>query len=81
MTDPTLLRLEAVSKSFTNHLRGAVHLPVVERVGLTVARGEIAILGGPSGVGKVVRTASEAGRRTSVRSTVAPRLCPLRVEM
>lgn len=52
MTDPTLLRLEAVSKSFTNHLRGAVHLPVVERVGLTVARGEIAILGGPSGVGK-----------------------------
>ena len=50
---------------------GAVAQPYLDEV----------FLGGPSGVGKVVRTASEAGRRTSVRSTVAPRLCPLRVEM
>ncbi|MEE2951945.1 alpha-D-ribose 1-methylphosphonate 5-triphosphate synthase subunit PhnL [Fulvimarina manganoxydans] len=52
MSERILLRLDNVSKSFTNHLRGAVHLPVVDKVGFDVAAGEIVILGGPSGVGK-----------------------------
>ena len=48
----TLLSLRDVSKSFTNHLRSAIHLPVVENVAFDVAAGEIVVLGGPSGVGK-----------------------------
>ncbi|MEN3794084.1 phosphonate C-P lyase system protein PhnL [Fulvimarina sp. MAC3] len=49
---PTLLRLDGVAKSFTNHLLGAVHLPVVDEAAFEVRAGEIAVLDGPSGVGK-----------------------------
>ncbi|MDY8109897.1 phosphonate C-P lyase system protein PhnL [Fulvimarina sp. 2208YS6-2-32] len=52
MSDRILLRLDHVSKSFTNHLRGSVHLPVVDNVDFAVSAGEIVVLGGPSGVGK-----------------------------
>ncbi|ORE98564.1 phosphonate C-P lyase system protein PhnL [Aurantimonas sp. 22II-16-19i] len=48
----TRLRLEAVAKSFTNHLRGGIHLPVVRDVSFHVEAGEVVVLGGPSGVGK-----------------------------
>lgn len=48
----TRLVLEAVAKSFTNHLRGGVHLPVVQDVSFHVEAGEVVVLGGPSGVGK-----------------------------
>ncbi len=50
--DDTLLRLDDVAKSFTNHLRGGIHLPVVQNVSFSVAAGEVVVLGGPSGVGK-----------------------------
>ena len=51
-SDTTLLSLRGVSKSFTNHLRGAIHLPVIDKAGFDVDAGEIVVLGGPSGVGK-----------------------------
>ena len=46
------LILEDVAKSFTNHLRGGIHLPVVQDVSFHVEAGEVVVLGGPSGVGK-----------------------------
>ncbi|MBO0904556.1 phosphonate C-P lyase system protein PhnL [Jiella sonneratiae] len=48
----TRLILEDVAKSFTNHLRGGIHLPVVAGVSFHVDAGEVVVLGGPSGVGK-----------------------------
>ena len=48
----TVLELDAVSKTFTMHLRGGIRLPVVADVAFTVAAGECAVLAGPSGVGK-----------------------------
>ncbi|NDW04810.1 phosphonate C-P lyase system protein PhnL [Jiella pacifica] len=48
----TRLVLEDVAKSFTNHLRGGIHLPVVRNVSFAVDAGEVVVLGGPSGVGK-----------------------------
>ncbi|MCE7026513.1 phosphonate C-P lyase system protein PhnL [Jiella avicenniae] len=48
----TRLVVEDVAKSFTNHLRGGIHLPVVRNVSLAVKAGEVVVLGGPSGVGK-----------------------------
>jgi alpha-D-ribose 1-methylphosphonate 5-triphosphate synthase subunit PhnL len=47
-----VIRLEGVAKSFTMHLRAGTVLPVVRDVSFTVARGECAVLGGPSGIGK-----------------------------
>ncbi|WP_068086855.1 phosphonate C-P lyase system protein PhnL [Polycladidibacter stylochi] len=41
-----------LGKSFTMHLRGAMEIPVIENVSFSVAAGECAILGGPSGSGK-----------------------------
>ena len=55
MTPPvnaSLLSLRGVSKSFTNHLRGAIHLPVIQNASFDVGAGEIVVLGGPSGIGK-----------------------------
>lgn len=51
MTGP-LLALEAVSKTFTLHLREGTRLEVVENVSFTVDPGECVVLGGPSGAGK-----------------------------
>ena len=47
-----LLRTEALSKSFTLHLRGGLRLPVLGGVDLSVAAGECVVLSGPSGAGK-----------------------------
>ena len=46
------LEMVSVAKSFTMHLRGGQHLPVVSGVSLTVATGDCVVLGGPSGIGK-----------------------------
>ena len=49
---PTPLVVSEVCKSFTMHLRDGIRLPVVENVNFSVASGECAVLGGPSGIGK-----------------------------
>ena len=46
------LELASVAKSFTMHLRGGIHLPVVRDVSFAVMPGECIALGGPSGAGK-----------------------------
>lgn len=46
------LELRDVSKSFTMHLRGGIHLPVVADLSFAVMPGECVVLGGPSGIGK-----------------------------
>lgn len=51
-TPAARLILTNVAKSFTNHLRGGIHLPVVAGVSFQVDAGEVVVLGGPSGVGK-----------------------------
>ena len=51
MTEP-LIELSDVAKTFTLHLKGGVHLPVVRDVALEVRPGECVVLGGPSGTGK-----------------------------
>lgn len=49
---PTPLVVSQVAKSFTMHLRDGIRLPVVTDVSFSVAAGECAVLGGPSGIGK-----------------------------
>ena len=44
--------VSGVAKSFTMHLRGGLHIPVVDAVDFSLKAGECAVLGGPSGVGK-----------------------------
>ena len=46
------LRVNALAKTFTMHLRDGVVLPVVDNVTFEVAAGECVVLGGPSGAGK-----------------------------
>jgi alpha-D-ribose 1-methylphosphonate 5-triphosphate synthase subunit PhnL len=46
------LDLVDVAKSFTLHLQGGLHLPVVAGVNFTVQPGECVALAGPSGCGK-----------------------------
>lgn len=47
-----VLSVSDVAKSFTMHLRDGIVLPVVRNVSFDLRRGECAVLGGPSGVGK-----------------------------
>jgi alpha-D-ribose 1-methylphosphonate 5-triphosphate synthase subunit PhnL len=47
-----MIELDGVAKSFTLHLRGGIHLPILDGVGLSVAAGECVVLAGPSGAGK-----------------------------
>jgi alpha-D-ribose 1-methylphosphonate 5-triphosphate synthase subunit PhnL len=47
-----MLCTEALTKSFTLHLRGGLRLPVLHDVGLVVHAGECVVLAGPSGAGK-----------------------------
>ncbi len=47
-----MIRVEALSKTFTLHLRGGVALPVLQNAALSVAAGECVVLHGPSGAGK-----------------------------
>lgn len=51
MTD-VMLRTNALSKSFTLHLQGSVHIPVLSGIELELRAGECVVLSGPSGVGK-----------------------------
>ncbi len=46
------LEVRQVAKSFTMHLRGGLRLDVVNNVNFTLERGQCAVLGGPSGIGK-----------------------------
>ena len=47
-----MLRTERLAKSFTLHLQGGLHLPVLSGVDLEVHAGECVVLAGPSGAGK-----------------------------
>ena len=47
-----MLRTEALTKTFTLHLRGGLRLPVLSGIDLEVHGGECVVLSGPSGVGK-----------------------------
>ena len=75
-SDTTLLSLRGVSKSFTNHLRGAIHLPVIENVSFDVGAGEVAVLGGPSGVGKSSILRMIFGNYAIERGTILMRGAP-----
>ncbi len=47
-----VLRAERLSKGFTLHLRGGVHIPVLAGLDLDLSAGECVALSGPSGAGK-----------------------------
>ena len=49
---PVMLRVEALAKGFTLHLRGGLRIPVLENVALEAQAGECVVLSGPSGAGK-----------------------------
>lgn len=49
---PEMIRVEAVSKSFTLHNQGSVRLPVFRDVNFSVRAGEVLVLAGASGAGK-----------------------------
>jgi alpha-D-ribose 1-methylphosphonate 5-triphosphate synthase subunit PhnL len=50
--NPLMLKVEALHKDFTLHLRGGLRLPVLHNVALEVHAGECVALAGPSGAGK-----------------------------
>lgn len=49
---PEMIRVEAVSKTFTLHNQGSVRLPVFRDVNFSVRAGEVLVLAGASGAGK-----------------------------
>ncbi|MEQ8654691.1 MAG: phosphonate C-P lyase system protein PhnL [Kiloniellales bacterium] len=48
----TILKVRDLDKSFTLHLQGGVHLPVLSSASFEAAAGDCLVLGGPSGSGK-----------------------------
>ncbi len=48
----TILEVRDLSKSFTLHLQGGLHLPVIAGASFDLAAGECLVLDGPSGSGK-----------------------------
>ncbi len=51
-SDPVMLRVRRLGKTFTLHLRGGLTLPVLDRAALSLRAGECVALTGPSGAGK-----------------------------
>lgn len=49
---PEMIRVEAVSKTFTLHNQGGARLPVFRNVNFSVKAGEVLVLAGASGAGK-----------------------------
>lgn len=47
-----ILKVHDLAKSFTLHLQGGVHLPILTSASFELAAGECVVLGGPSGSGK-----------------------------
>lgn len=52
MTNPTRIKVEALTKAFTLHTQGGVRIPVLDAISFEVASGECLVLDGPSGAGK-----------------------------
>ncbi|MBU0726810.1 MAG: phosphonate C-P lyase system protein PhnL [Alphaproteobacteria bacterium] len=50
--DTVMIAVEELTKSFTLHLQGATHIPVLGRMDFALSAGECAVLDGPSGAGK-----------------------------
>jgi alpha-D-ribose 1-methylphosphonate 5-triphosphate synthase subunit PhnL len=50
--DSKMIHVQGLSKSFTLHNQGGIHIPVLRDVSLMVRRGECVVLAGVSGTGK-----------------------------
>ena len=50
--EKTSIAVEDLGKSFTLHMQGATHIPVLSDVSFTVEAGDCLVLDGPSGAGK-----------------------------
>lgn len=51
-SNPVMIDMAGVSKSFVMHLQGGMRLPVIKGISLAVRSRECVVLGGPSGTGK-----------------------------
>lgn len=52
MMSSVMIAASGLDKTFTLHLQGGVHLPVLRDTAITVESGECVVLAGPSGAGK-----------------------------
>ncbi|MFO7484062.1 phosphonate C-P lyase system protein PhnL [Oceanibaculum nanhaiense] len=50
--EKTIIAVEDLGKSFTLHMQGATHIPVLSDVSFSVEAGDCVVLDGPSGAGK-----------------------------